>query len=66
VADALRRFSPGVALVERGDAFRDAAAALGAQGGDAAFLEVRLPPSGADATPPEKGNVRRLWNEIRR
>lgn len=66
VAEALRRFSPGVALVERGDAFRAAAATLGATGGDDLFLEVRLPPPDAGAPPPEPGNIRRLWNEIRR
>jgi hypothetical protein len=66
VADALRRFSPGVALVERGDAFRDAAAALGASGGEGAFFEVRLPTPPAGGPPPEPGNIRRLWNEIRR
>jgi len=66
VADALRRFSPGVALVERGDAFRGAAATLGATRGAGMFLEVRLPPQEPGAPPPEPGNIRRLWNEIRR
>ncbi len=45
VADALRRFSPGVVLVERGDAFREAAATLGASGGDGPVS--RGPPSAA-------------------
>ncbi len=66
VAEGLRRFAPGVVLVERADAFRDVAASLGASGGDGAFWEVRLPERDASARAPEPGNIRRLWVEIRR
>jgi hypothetical protein len=66
VADALLRFRPGVVLVERGDAFREVAASLGAPGGEGLFAEIRLPAEGDDTPAPERGNIRRLWNEIRR
>lgn len=66
VADGIRRFGPGVVLVERGDAFRDVAVSLGADGRDGAFWEVRLPERDASAPTPESGNIRRLWVEIRR
>ncbi len=66
VTDGIRRFAPGVVLVERGDAFRDVAASLGADGRNGAFWEVRLPERDASAPAPEPGNIRRLWVEIRR
>ena len=66
VDDALRRFRPGVVLVERGNAFREVAASLGALEGEGLFAEIRLPESDDSTTKPEPGNIRRLWNEIRR
>lgn len=66
VADAVRRFAPGVVLVERSPAFSALAASLGDAGGDGLFAEIRLPTPAASAGTPERGNIWRLWNEIRR
>ncbi len=68
VADALRRFQPGVALVARDPALSAASAVLGLPPADPPplFDEVRLPAPPPGAPPPEPGDLRRLWNEIRR
>lgn len=66
VADAIRRFRPGVALVENSDAFRSVVESLGDARGGGPFVEIPFAaPAGAGKTP-EPGNIRRLWNEIRR
>lgn len=66
VSDAVRRFAPDVVLVERSPAFSALAASLGDGGGGGLFAEIRLPASAAGALAPERGNLWRLWNEIRR
>jgi hypothetical protein len=66
VADAIRRFRPGVALVENSDAFRNVVASLGGASREGLFVEIPLPAPGGPAKEPEPGNIRRLWNEIRR
>jgi hypothetical protein len=65
-ADAIRRFRPGVVLVERADSLAGVAASLGAACGTGPFDEIRLPAAEEHAGAPEPGNLRRLWNEIRR
>ncbi len=71
IDDGLRRFRPGVALVERGAAFREAAATLGVPeaGGEGSvpglYAEIRLSQEN-DSRATDPGNIRRLWNEIRR
>jgi hypothetical protein len=66
VADAVRRFQPGVVLVERDVELAVAAAALGLKpaGMGPLFDEVRLPAPPPGAPPPERGNIRRLWSDI--
>ncbi|MDL2719021.1 MAG: hypothetical protein PT977_14835 [Acidobacteriota bacterium] len=66
VAEAIRRFRPGVVLVERAAPLAEVAASLGAAGGTGPFYEIRLPATDEEADQPEPGNLRRLWNEIRR
>jgi hypothetical protein len=66
VLDAIRRFRPGVVLVERAGSLAGVAASLGAAGGTGPFDEIRLPAAEKAVGAPEPGNLRRLWNEIRR
>jgi hypothetical protein len=66
VADAIRRFQPGVVLLERDAALAAAAAVLGPPPARAGSLfdEFRLPAPPPGAPPPERGNIRRLWSDI--
>jgi hypothetical protein len=66
LADAVRRFQPGVVLLERDPGLAAIAGALGLQPAAAGqlFDEVRLPTPPPGAPPPEPGNIRRLWSDI--
>jgi hypothetical protein len=66
VADAVRRFQPGVVLLEHVPGLAAVAAAFGrpAVASGPLYDEVRLPAPPPDAPPPERGNIRRLWSDI--
>jgi len=63
----LARFRPGVILVERRPDLAPFAMSLGREPSRVfpLFDEYEMPPA-SDGDPPDRGNIRRLWNEVER